>query len=332
MGAFKSLTSQDVIITPLVTHKSFTFNGNSQWDAADIKKYIGANIPYDNEQNIELNGITIADYQDITFTQVYSTIRQLYYSNQALNPEGKTIQTDMNGNIIAGGATLNVHSRFDNFLDTTLYQPRLFRSESRFNSNGTISVDSTSMYVISIPSTLYGDYINPTSFSCANIATDNYGTITVQDNGEGGLVITNGAFAGQIIGIINYAHGIIVFPDLVFDESVFGWWFISMNLSFQSSKVIYETQYKCTLRESEFNYTLNPSIFSTNGYTSPMNSSTIDTSGRAWDFVTGSSFSPYITSVGLYDDDQQLLAVAKLSQPIPTSRTTDMTVVVNLDR
>jgi hypothetical protein len=326
MGAFKSLTSQDVIITPLVTHKSFTFNGNAAWNAADIKKYVGANIPVDDERNIELDGITVADYQDVTFTQVYRTIKQLYYSNQVPNPEGETIQTDMNGNIIEGGATLNVHSRFDNFLETTLYQPRAFRSgSSEF-------ADSTSLYVISIPSSLYGDYINPTSFSCANITTENYGNITVRDNGEGGLVIATGAFTGQIIGIINYAHGIVVLPFLSFDESTFGWWFISMNLSFQSSKVIYETQYKCTLRENEFNYSLNPSMFLTKGFISPMNSSTVDTSGEALKFATSSSFSPYITSVGLYDDDQQLLAVAKLSQPIPTSRTTDMTIVVNLDR
>lgn len=326
MGAFKSLTSQDVIITPLVTHKSFTFNGNAAWDSADIKKYVGANILSDDEQNIEYSGETVADYQDVTFTQVYRTIRQLYYSNQVPNPEDETIQTDMDGNIIEGGATLNVHSRFDNFLDTTLHQPRFIRSGSLPNA------DLTSLYVISIPSTLYGDYINPTSFSCAGIASDNYGTITVRDNGEGGLVITNGANAGQIIGIINYAHGIIVFPDLVFDEAIFGWWFTNMNLSFQSSKVIYETQYKCTLRESEFNYSLNPSMFLTKGFISPMNSTTVDTSGLPLRFATSSSFSPYITSVGLYDDDQQLLAVAKLSQPIPTSRTTDMTIVINLDR
>lgn len=327
MGAFKSLTSQDVIITPLVTHKSFTFNGSAQWDTADIKRYVGANIPVDDEQNIEYSGTTVTDYQDVTFTQVYRTVRQLYYSNQVPNPEGETIQTDMNGNIIAGGATLNVHSRFDNFLDTTLYQPRFIRSGSLPNAN------STSLYVISIPSTLYGDYINPASFSCTNITTDNYGTITVRDNGEGGLVITSGAYAGQIIGIINYTHGIIVFPDLVFDESIFGWWLISMNLSFQSSKVIYETQYKCTLRESEFNYSLNPTIFLGSGYISPLaTTGFLDTSGKALNFVTGSSFSPYITTVGLYDDDQQLLAVAKLAQPVPTSRTTDMTIVVNLDR
>jgi hypothetical protein len=325
MGAFKSLTSQDVIITPLVTHKSFTFNGTSQWDTADIKRYVGWDIPTTDERNIEFNGGIIADYQDVTLTQVYRTIKQLYYSNQFPNPEGETIQTNMNGDIVEGGATLNVHSRFDNFLDTTLYQPRPISSGSQTNA---------ALYVISIPSTLYGDYINPTSFSCTNIASaDNYGTITVRDNGEGGLVIANGAFTGQIIGIINYAHGIVVLPTLDPDEEILGWWFPSnMNLSFQSSKVIYETQYKCTLRESEFNYSLNPTMFLTKGFISPMNSSTVDTSGEALKFVTGSSFSPYVTSVGLYDDDQQLLAVAKLSQPIPTSRTTDMTIVVNLDR
>jgi hypothetical protein len=179
---------------------------------------------------------------------------------------------------------------------------------------------------------MYGDYINPTSFSCAGIPDDDLGTITVQDNGEGGLVIASGTYAGRIVGIINYAHGIAVLPFLRFDESIFGWWNINTTLNFQSSKVIYETQYKCTLRESEFNYSLNPSIFLTKEFISPMNSTTVDTSGLPLGFVTGSSFSPYITSVGLYDDDQQLLAVAKLSQPIPTSRTTDMTIVVNLDR
>jgi hypothetical protein len=44
------------------------------------------------------------------------------------------------------------------------------------------------------------------------------------------------------------------------------------------------------------------------------------------------SLTPYITTVGLYNENQELLAVAKLSQPLPTSRTTDTTIVINLDR
>jgi hypothetical protein len=48
--------------------------------------------------------------------------------------------------------------------------------------------------------------------------------------------------------------------------------------------------------------------------------------------VTGSYFSPYVTTVGLYDEAQNLLAVGKLAQPLPTSATTDTTILVNIDR
>jgi hypothetical protein len=36
--------------------------------------------------------------------------------------------------------------------------------------------------------------------------------------------------------------------------------------------------------------------------------------------------------VGLYDEAQNLLAVGKLAQPLPTSPTTDTTILINLDR
>jgi len=49
-------------------------------------------------------------------------------------------------------------------------------------------------------------------------------------------------------------------------------------------------------------------------------------------FVTASYFNPYVTTVGLYDDEQNLLAVGKLSQPLPTSTTTDTTILINIDR
>ncbi len=47
--------------------------------------------------------------------------------------------------------------------------------------------------------------------------------------------------------------------------------------------------------------------------------------------MTGSYFSPYLTTVGLYDDNKQLLAVGKLSNPTPISKFSDTTVLVNFD-
>ena len=48
--------------------------------------------------------------------------------------------------------------------------------------------------------------------------------------------------------------------------------------------------------------------------------------------MTGSYFEPYVTTVGLYNENQQLLAVGKLSQPLPLSSTTDTTILINIDR
>ena len=55
-------------------------------------------------------------------------------------------------------------------------------------------------------------------------------------------------------------------------------------------------------------------------------------SGALRDNVTGSYFAPYITTVGLYDENQNLLAIGKLAQPLPTSATTDTTILVNIDK
>jgi hypothetical protein len=90
--------------------------------------------------------------------------------------------------------------------------------------------------------------------------------------------------------------------------------------SFSSSYTIYETQYKATINENEFNFSQNPSLISGS------------TDGTLYGFVTSSYFQPYVTTVGMYNEAQELLAVGKLSQPLPLSRTTDTTILINLDR
>ena len=60
--------------------------------------------------------------------------------------------------------------------------------------------------------------------------------------------------------------------------------------------------------------------------------STLDTtSGQIASNVSGSSFQPYITTVGLYNEANELVAVAKMGQPLPKSADTDMSIVVKLD-
>jgi hypothetical protein len=48
-------------------------------------------------------------------------------------------------------------------------------------------------------------------------------------------------------------------------------------------------------------------------------------------FVSSSAFAPYITTIGLYDNAGQLLAIGKLAQPIQTRSDVDMNFLIRLD-
>jgi hypothetical protein len=154
------------------------------------------------------------------------------------------------------------------------------------------------------------------------------GKVSFKDNGEGNIVKTNDE--SKNLGIIIYSHGIVALTDV---NLVAGSFISESNAtcSFQSARTIYETQVKCTIRENEFNYSLNPSLIS-GSINQLLTSASINSAGQVYDFVTGSFFAPYVTTVGLYNDNNELLAVAKLAQPLPTSRTTDMSILVNIDR
>jgi len=91
------------------------------------------------------------------------------------------------------------------------------------------------------------------------------------------------------------------------------------KLSFKNKYTVYENEIICTVGENEFNMTQNPTI-------------TTDDSGSLRDFATGSIFKPYITTVGLYNDNNELLLVGKFAQPLPMSDVTDTTFVIRYDQ
>ena len=94
----------------------------------------------------------------------------------------------------------------------------------------------------------------------------------------------------------------------------------SFTLSFKNEHIIHENEIRCLVMESDYNLSYNPSLVS-GSYTS----------GSLKNFATGSTFYTYATTLGLYDDDNQLLAVAKFGKPIMISPDTDMTFVVKYD-
>ena len=92
----------------------------------------------------------------------------------------------------------------------------------------------------------------------------------------------------------------------------------------------------CRCQPNELNYSLNPSVFSLDriGYNYFGNGLTADTENAIFrsDLTSsGTNFSPFITSVGLYDNENNLLAVAKLSRPMRKSTDVPITFRLKID-
>jgi len=119
--------------------------------------------------------------------------------------------------------------------------------------------------------------------------------------------------------------------------------FVSYVLTLTAETTIYQNEVKCRVSENDFNYSQNPTVFTNKLYISgssavpffaPMGESAsygyiVD--GTMADNVTGSSFNPYATTVGLYNENNDLLVVGKLATPYPIPENTDMTFVVRWD-
>lgn len=89
-------------------------------------------------------------------------------------------------------------------------------------------------------------------------------------------------------------------------------------IEFQNKYIIHELNIKIEISEDEFNYSQNPTLQSgSNGYLK--------------EFAIDNDFSPYITTIGLYNDVNQLLAVAKLGKPLKKTNKNDMVFKIKFD-
>lgn len=334
MSAFKQFLASDVIVTPFEVNKGFTFKYSEFADSdVQINKLTGVNGDFlTNQSQSGIPGVDDTLYEVL----VYDSIKELYYSNYQTTPYGDQPVTaslipgeNAEGDRLIGPSSSQ--GRYENYLSSKSHTVRSLDTSSE-----------AQIGVLSIPSRLYGDYIQPNSLRIE--FTETTGTpsqIVVVDDGEGNITYDN-----IVVGNVMYEHGLVVFSvsgsgseppfgsgDVYgigkYGENIYGgaYWIkdafcasTHVTCSFSSSYSLYETQYKATIRESEFNYSLNPTLIK-NG-----------TTGSVQDFATGSYFQPYVTTVGLYDEQQNLLAVGKLSQPYPLSRTTDTSIFINIDR
>ena len=311
MSVYKQLLASDILVTPLEVSKAFYLDSLPEVTGSGVDRFLGKNITGLFSTSEATTGHISTEYQRL----VYNSAKELYYSNYQSSSYGDPVSVPVIVPNEFDSGPISSAGRYENYLQTDLTFERYFPTAS-----------DAIIGVFSIPKHLYGDKILPNSFSMTDFSIG-----VISDDGEGNLILNS--TPNKIVGNIVYQHGIAVVTNNV--SGIVNSFTTGSNFrcEFSSSYTIYETQYKCTINPPEYNFSLNETLMSGSSAFTYNSSSYYQPQGDALvDFATGSIFNPYVTGVGLYNDNQELLAVGKLAKPLPTSTTSDTTILINLDR
>lgn len=303
MGAFKKIDKQDVYLTSYLAHKEYE---------VETSDFLTLNIKYGILP--EFTGSTyFPDQTDLDqgnyLPLLYRSLDHLYYRS---------------------------FSRESNFIEQNAYEHYLATS---LISEGVRHLDGDVVY-ISIPKDGYGINIKPGSFKATlDIDSIDSQTFYVDENYIADwyfLDLINGQFfcvgdiidstegtllfkhpGGQIIkvGDIIYSHGLAIVTykplvDYLKTTQI-------RKLFWKSTVEVVTYNIHAKVKDFEYNSTLNPSA--------------LDGGGNLKSNVSVEAFTPYVTTVGLYNDSHELLAVAKLPYALPKSAETETSIIVNLD-
>lgn len=344
MAAYKKLKKEDSYLTSHVAHKSFSISGSQHSDFG-VETYIGISgsgewLP--STADVKLEGTKFQHYSRL----VYNSIKHLYYSGYDETGMPTTGSDQMSGsayeNYLQSSYTANQRRDQGKFTVISIPQnlfgvyikPGSVRLEPPTSVSSSNYVDASGQEYVSESfaeeiDTLYGGattlqddeyiedeetYVNESEGEFVVPGFDDYKTTLIDD--KNGNLILSASQPNRVVGNVIYSHGLIVITNPAVGAYYAN--YFSGSLDWQSSQPIYTYNYHCPIKENEFNFSSNPTSLK-------------DSSGSLADNITGSYFNPYFTSVGLYNDTNELIAVAKLAQATQVSDNNETTVVVKLD-
>ena len=318
MSAFKKLKSTDAFVTTYVAKKSWNITGSALGDYS-VQGFSlvssSGNIYPDSSDNYGPTETGISNQGTFNKKIAYRAIKQLYYSNYN-NTNGSILEPSLYNS--ATGSTSITSNEFTSSKFFENFEQSSFRDFEGIQPSGSRYLNNVG-FVYSIPTDIIGTHIEPSSFKLTPSSSINPyygGRAPIIDNGEGILMLSESTDYTNIGNII-YTHGVIILTDNLIASRV------SDNprlnkLEFKSNQPIYTYNYHCKVSDYEYNHTLNPSALT-------------GSDNRLRNNVSGSNFNPYITSIGLYNDAQELIAVCKLGQPLTKPSNTELAIQVKLD-
>ena len=354
---YKALLNNDIVSTRTMLHEAIPITGSIVTgtysppifpDEQNIKNYAHGmfqsvyDYPYLSSSANHIFDLTIGysaqsgldsalNIQNSKKLNMYNQMAQVLMGYDAT---GSILRFDMDGNIDAGG---------------TKHDACLFFNFARLLTKDEIKKGSFSITLGGM--NLFPDAIsNPRQLTITDAGAENSYFVN-SPAGEYGILScsTGGGFIGGgaegRVGLLFYQAGIAVLTASVFEDAVLTAGDVQMNVagqtinqlftgasitsscdalrhrwvdnSFNNTTELNSTIHFCRINNNDYNYSANPTYLS---------SSKIVVKNNTLDAPIS-----YLTTVGLYSADNELLAVAKVSEPLKKDPTNEMTLRVRLD-
>ena len=339
---FKTLTStNDITSTRTLLHEAIPLTGtiaSGTYTDTNIKTYSHGmfesvyDYPYLSSSANHVFDITTGyssvsalsgtlSIQNSKKLNVYSQMAQVLVGYDAT---GSIQRFDKDGDIASGGDKIN-EALFINF-------SRLLSKDEMKKGSFAMKVHTAGTPAANSAEITIADHNAATSYK-VNSPAGEYGILYTGSAAE--------ATASNGVGLVYYQAGVVVLTGSVFAASEMGPGIITgsgfsavatgstidvmancfrnrlEDISFNNTVELNSTVYFCRASHNEFNYSTNPTYLS-------------ESQIRVKNSSTDNPVS-YVTTVGLYSSDNELLAVAKLSEPLKKDPTTEVTLRVRLD-
>lgn len=242
-------------------------------------------------------------------------------------------------NDIKGVIYRSVEAQFYKNSSTASILTEVGRRKSYSSTNERNLADEFALLLI--PQKYYGEGIKIGSLTLTT------GSVTYTDDGFSNLIDS----ASNIKGNIFYDRGFVVLTNNIESGSSLN----NYSINFRSTKTIYENEIFISVLEHEFNVSTNPTSFinidaelikpiiddpitGTKYTASFYNIKSAKVNPIFWEYdfsssvdKTGSYLAPYVTTIGLYDDNLDMVAVAKLPQPIKSMPDYPINFIIRFD-
>ena len=343
VGAFKKLDEKDIVSTRTLLHEAIPITGTiiyGTYPENNVKNPSHGmfqsvyDYPYLSSSANHIFDITLGVspssglYSSVTSMQakkrnVYNQMSQMLVGYDVT---GSILEFDDDGNILAGGAKIR----------EAIIVPfaRLLVKDEIKKGTFSMTLGTGPTYAAPFASTMTITDASGSNQYFVNSPVGEYGLLYAQNPGSGSF---------SNCGLLYYQAGIAVLTASVFtkflasdtqmnsttnnlDSLITGSTIQTIatairqriqNVQFNNTTELNSTIYFCRANHDEFNYSTNPTYLSNSKIRVKTNSTDEPIS--------------YITTIGLYNDNNELMAVAKLSEPLKKTPSTEFTIRCRLD-